>query len=198
MAVLGSIWGGAGCLIIVAVILLFLGAIVVGWLFSIYNSLIMLKNNIRKSFADIDVLLKQRHDELPKLIDTVKGYMKYEKETLTKITELRASVYNAKTMADKAAASNALSGALANLFAVAENYPDLKASQNFIQLQTRISAIESQLADRREFYNDSVNHYNIRIASLPDMFLAKVMGYASEQLFQASEEEKKDVKVSFE
>lgn len=164
---------------------------------SIFNGLIRLKNDIKKSFANIDVLLKQRYDELPKLINTVKGYMKHEKSLLTDITKARSLYSNAKSMGDKAKADNMLTGALKTLFAVAENYPTLKANENFMQLQGRISGIENELADRREFYNDSVNQFNIRIQSIPDVVVARILGYTEEAMFKAGAEEKKDVKVEF-
>ncbi|MBI3052215.1 LemA family protein [Candidatus Woesearchaeota archaeon] len=175
-----------------------LGIIAVVYVVSVYNGLVTLKNNIKKSWANIDVLLKQRSDELPKLINSVKGYMKHEKQLLTEITAARTAIMKAKTLPQKAAADNMITGALKSLFAVAENYPNLKANENFIQLQGRISEIENQLADRREFYNDSVNTYNIRIQSFPDMIAAKMFGFTTpEEMFKATEAEKKDVKVEF-
>ena len=120
----------------------------------IYNGLVQVKNNIKKSWANIDVLLKQRANELPKLINTVKGYMTHERETLEKLTQARTQFLNAGTVAEKASADNMMSQALKSLFAVAENYPNLKANENFMQLQGRISGLENEIADRREFYND--------------------------------------------
>lgn len=168
-----------------------------GWLIGLYNSLVHLKNNIKKSYANIDVLLKQRSDELPNLIRTVKGYMKHERETLQRITEARAAMVNAESPGQKAAADNMLTGALKSLFAVAENYPDLKAQKNFSQLQTRISGLENELADRREFYNDSVNIYNIRIHQFPAVLIASMLGYNEENLFKASAKDRKYVDINF-
>lgn len=176
-------------------VLLFLGVIFYG--VTLYNGLIALKNNIKKSWANIDVLLKQRHDELTKLIPTVEGYMKHERDTLTKITEARTAFLNAQSVGQKADASNMMAGALKSLFAVSENYPDLKANTAFLQFQGRISDIENQIADRREFYNDSVNNYNIRIQQIPDVFIARMLGYMPEEMFKVSEEDRQDVKVSF-
>lgn len=170
---------------------------IVAYLVFIFNGLIRLKNNIKKSWANINVLLKQRSDELPKLINSVKGYMKYEKNVLTEVTKARTAFMNAKSMSEKAAADNMITGALKSLFAVAENYPKLKANENFMQLQGRISGLENELADRREFYNDSVNTYNIRIQSLPDTFVARLMKYEAEEMFKVKEEDKKDVEVKF-
>jgi LemA protein len=186
---------GAG--IIVAVLVLLIGIGIAGYIISIFNGLIRLKNNIKKSWANIDVLLKQRSDELPKLISSVKGYMKHEKNVLSELTKARTDFLKANTMDKKASADNAITGALKTIFAVAENYPNLKANQNFKQLQKRISGIENELADRREFYNDSANNYNIRIESFPDMIIARMMNYRGEQMFKVAEKDKKDVKVKF-
>jgi LemA protein len=170
---------------------------IVAYIVFIFNGLIRLKNNIKKSWANINVLLKQRSDELPKLINSVKGYMKYEKKVLTEVTKARTQFLNAKSMSEKAEADNMITGALKSLFAVAENYPKLKANENFMQLQGRISGLENELADRREFYNDSVNTYNIRIQSLPDTFVARLMKYEAEEMFKVKEGDKKDVEVKF-
>ena len=178
-------------------ILLIVAVVIIGYIVTIYNGLIKLKNNIKKSWANIDVLLKQRSDELPKLIATVKGYMKHEKEVLENLTKARTNFLNANTVAETAAADNMISGALKSLFAVAENYPNLKANENFMQLQNRISGIENEIADRREFYNDSVNQYNIRIQSIPDVIVARIMGYNNEEMFEVAEIDKQDVEIKF-
>ena len=186
-----------GILIVALVIVALITLGFLGYIIAMFNGLVRLKNNIKKSWANIDVLLKQRSDELPKLIASVKGYMKHEKGTLTEITKARTAFLSANTMAEKAKADNVLSGALKSLFAVAENYPQLKANENFMQLQNRISGIENELADRREFYNDSTNTYNIRIQSFPDMIMARIMGYTEQEMFKVSEADKKDVEVKF-
>jgi LemA protein len=160
-----------------------------------FNGLIRIKNNIRKSWANIDVLLKQRSDEVPNLIASVKGYMDHERNTLESLTKARTEVLVATTLSKKAVAHEMISESLKTIFAVAESYPNLKANENFLKLQTRITALENELADRREFYNDSVNIYNIRIHSIPDMIVARVMHYTDEQLFTASEEDKRVVQV---
>jgi LemA protein len=186
--------------VIVIVVLFAILLLVVGIIFyfvSIYNGLVRLSRNIEKAWANIDVLLKQRHDEIPKLIKVCEGYMKYERETLEKITAARTACLQAKGVADSAQAENQLSGLLKTLFAVAENYPDLKANQNFSQLQQRVSYLESQIADRREFYNDSVNLYNIRINQIPDMWVARQMNLTPKEMFKVAEEEKKDVEIKF-
>ncbi|MBN3037943.1 MAG: LemA family protein [Candidatus Omnitrophica bacterium] len=164
---------------------------------AIYNGLIRLSRNIDKAWANIDVLLKQRYDEIPKLIKVCEGYMQYEKATLEKITAARTTCMQARTVDQSSKAEGELGKALKTLFAVAENYPDLKANQNFMQLQQRISYLESQIADRREFYNDSVNSYNIRIHQIPDMFVAQMLKMADKELFKAAEEEKRDVDIKF-
>ena len=183
--------------LIILTVLGLVGIVVIIYVISVFNGLVRLKNNIKKSFANIDVLLKQRVDELPKLIETVKGYMKHERGTLTELTKARTDFMNATTIQEKARTDGIISGALKTLFAVAENYPNLKANENFMQLQGRISGIENELADRREFYNDSVNTYNIRIQSFPDMFVARMMNYQAEELFKAAEAERRDVEVKF-
>ena len=164
---------------------------------SIYNILIRLRNNIKKSWANIDVLLKQRNNELPKLVDSVKGYMKYEQNVLKELTMARTSFLHAKNLSQKAAANENIVSALKTIFAVAENYPRLKANTTFIQLQERISMLENQIADRREFYNDSINEYNIRIQSFPDMFVANAMNLKPEQMFRVEEKDKEDVQIRF-
>jgi len=186
-----------GLELIIMVVLGLVALVIVFYVVSVFNGLVRLKNNIKKSLSNIEVLLKQRIDELPKLIESVKGYMKHERGTLTELTKARTEFMNAKTLPEKAKADGVISGALKTIFAVAENYPNLKANENFIQLQTRISGIENELADRREFYNDSVNTYNIRIQSIPDRFVAGMLGYTPEELFKATEAEKRDVEVKF-
>jgi LemA protein len=164
---------------------------------SIFNGLAMLRNNIGKSWANIDVLLTQRADELPNLVSTVKGYMTHEQKTLQAVTDARTALLNAKTVAEKAGADNEAKQAIKTLFAVAENYPNLKANENFLKLQSRITGLENEIADRREFYNDSVTAYNTRIMSIPDIVLAKLLSYQPEQLFKAEEGKKKPVAVKF-
>ena len=183
--------------IIVAVII---GLIIVGgilYFISIYNGLVKLRRDIDKNWSNIDVLLKQRHDEIGKLIKVCEGYMKYERETLEKITEMRTKYLNTDNIEEKKQIDNQITTALKTIFAVAENYPDLKANNNFIQLQQRISELENEIADRRELYNESVNIYNIRINQIPDMFVARMMGYTGQKLFEVPEEERKDVNIKF-
>ena len=164
---------------------------------SLYNGLVMLSRNVDKSWANIEVLLKQRHDEIPKLIKICEGYMKYERETLEKITAARTACIQATGIADSARKEGELTGLLRQLFAVAENYPDLKANQNFLQLQQRTSYLENQIADRREFFNDTVNNYHIRIHQIPDMWVAGMLTMRDKELFKVAEEDKKDVDINF-
>jgi LemA protein len=162
----------------------------------LYNGLIQVKHGVDQAFANIDVLLKQRRDELPKLIDSVRSYMVYERDLLDRITQLRVKTGAASTgEAERLQAEGQLSAGLSRLFAVAENYPDLKANQNFMQLQGRISALEEQIAHRREFYNEAVNINNVRMEQLPDAMLARFAGLVRRALFEASADERADVDV---
>jgi LemA protein len=161
----------------------------------VFNSLVRLRNDTDKAWANIDVLLKQRHDELPKLIEACKGYMQYEQNTLLAVTEARSAYSRAGSIPEKAEADNQVNGALRGLFAVAERYPELKANENFLQLEQQITALEEEIADRREFFNDSVNTYNTRIRQLPDLLVAMLLGMEPKPLFQAGEEERRDVQV---
>lgn len=164
-----------------------------------YNTLVTLRNNVNKAWSNIDVLLEQRHDELGKLVDTVKGYKKYEQTVLTKVTALRTqwmAVQGSNNIQAKIDTSNQISTALKSIFATSENYPDLKANNSFMQLQGRISQLETEIADRREFYNDSVNTYNIKIAVIPYNLFSGSMGYHTMPLFQAPEENRQDVKIN--
>lgn len=184
---------GLGLIITIAVLV----AIVV-YVITIYNALVQIKHNVSKAWANIDVILKQRHDELPKLVETCKQYMKFEQDTLTKVIDARSKVFNAREAQNIPAlgqAEGALRSAVGSLFALAESYPDLKANQTFQQLQTRISSLENTIADRREFYNESVNINNVRIEQFPDAIVASMFGFKAAQLLEFTEEEKKDVDV---
>ena len=190
-------------MVIGLVLLVILGIIVVAaiavimYLVGIYNNLVTLKNDIDRSFSNIDVILKQRHDELPKLIETCKGYMQYEQKTLQAVVEARNAYGRATTPGEKAQADNMVTGALKTLFAVAENYPDLKANTNFMQLQGRITELENKIAAQRTGYNQDVNDYNIRIAQVPANFVAGFMGLQPHALFQVAESDREDVQVKF-
>src|ERR1700674_3521886 len=186
-----------GLSVLALLILALIGIGLVLYFVALYNSLVQLKNDIDKAWANIDVLLKQRHDELPKLIETCKGYMQYEQKTFQMVVEARNAYSKATTLAEKAQADNLITGALKTLFAVSENYPDLKANNNFMQLQNRISELEEKIADRREFFNDDVNTYNIRIGQIPEVFLASFMNLKPREMFKVSDEDRKLVEVKF-
>ena len=189
----------AGTLVAVGLLIVF-GVIVVAiiaYAIGIYNELVRLKNDIDRAFANIDVMLKQRHDELPKLIETVKGYMQHEQKTLLAVTEARSAYGRATTPAEKTQADNMLTGALKTLFAVAERYPDLKANTNFLQLQGRITELEEKIAAHRSRFNEDVNIFNIRIAQIPANFVAGFMRLQPHVLFEAAPADREDVQVKF-
>jgi LemA protein len=162
----------------------------------IYNGLVNLKHNVAKAWANIDVLLKQRHEELPKLVEVCKQYRDFEQSTLHRVIEARSKVFSASQSQDiksLGAAETALRGSLANLFAVAEAYPELRSNQQFLNLQDRITALESAIADRREFYNESVNINNVRIEQFPDVIVAQLFEFHPRALLEFREVEKADV-----
>ncbi len=179
---------------------IFWGVIVVVLVYAImiYNNLVQLKHAVSQAWSNIDVLLKQRHDELPKLVETCKQFMKFEQETLEKVMQARSQVANARAAGDVNAlgpAETTLRMGLGNLFAVAEDYPELKASEHFQHLHTRITGLENGIADRREYYNESVNNNNVRIEQFPDVIIARLFNFGPRDLLEFSEEEKKDVNV---
>ena len=178
--------------------LLMIGVIVlVAYVAGVYNMLVRLANNIDKAWSNIDVILKQRHDELPKLVEVCNSYMIHERETLESVTKARTAYSTGLNIDDKAQAENQIVGALGKLFAVAEQYPDLKANQEFLAVQQRISALESTIADRREFYNDSVNLYNIAIQQIPTFWVAQEVGYTAKPLLTVAPSDRKDVPLAF-
>ena len=181
-------------LVIFVVALIIIGFI--SWFFTVYNSLIQVKENIKKSWANIDVLLMQRYDEIPKLIKILKSFVKHEKKMFDNIMDARNSYLGANSVSEKADADNQISEALKSVFALSEAYPDLSSNDNFLNLQERISGIENAIADRRELYNESVNNYNIRIQSIPDMFIANTLGLAQEEMFKVQENKKKDIDIN--
>jgi LemA protein len=181
---------------ILALVLL---VVVVLYVIMIYNSLVSVKNNVAKAWSNIEVLLKQRHDELPKLVDTCRQYMKHEQDTLEKVIQARAQVASAQQSHDVralGAAEGFLRSGLGNLFALAEAYPELKANENFLHLQARISGLENAIADRREFYNESVNVNNVRIEQFPDLVVAKLFNFPAFELLRFASAETKDVDIS--
>ena len=162
----------------------------------IYNGLVQLNHNLAKAWANIDVLLKQRHDELPKLVEVCRQYKQFEETTLTRVIEARARVSSARADHDVpalGAAEGMLRMGLGQLFAVAEAYPELKANEHFMQLQTRITALENSIADRREWYNESVNVHNVRIEQFPDLIVARLFQFSAQPLLEFSTAEKADV-----
>ena len=169
----------------------------VGYFLAIYNSLVEMKNNIGRSWANIDVLLKQRHDELPKLVKVAEAYMQHERAIFDKLSEARGALAEARTVGQRANAENQITRALGSFFAVAENYPDLKANQSFHSLQQRISELENAIADRREFYNDIVTMFNTRIEQIPDLWVAQGMTLQKAELFKIEESERRDVEIAF-
>lgn len=167
------------------------------YLWFVYNSLVTAKIRISEALSHIDVQLKRRTDLIPNLVETVKGYAKHEKEVLEKVTEARASLMSAKTTEDKAEANNMLTDSLKSLFAVAESYPDLKASQNFLSLQEELSDTENKIAYSRQFYNSNVLDYNTKLTIFPNSIIANMFHFKEGDFFAADEADKKPVKVSF-
>jgi len=182
---------------IVLGVLVFILAVIILYVIIVYNGLVSLKNNIEKAWSNIDVLLKQRFDELPKLIKVCEGYMQHEQKTLEAVIKARSQVTSARTDKQQMQAQNALTDTLRSLFMVVERYPDLKADKSFRQLGTRITEIEDQIADRRELFNDTVNIYNIRIEQFPDVIVARTFNFAGRSLWQIDPAHRQDVKVAF-
>jgi LemA protein len=180
------------------IVLLAAAAVLVVYFVGIYNSLVAVRERVKQAWANIDVLLKQRHDELPKLIETCKQYMQYEQETLEKVMRARSAVQAASSggnVAALGAAEQQLRGDIGRLFAVAENYPQLKSDESFRQLQQRITGLEESIADRRELYNDEVNINNTRIDQFPDVLIARRYGFSAKPLLEFAAAEKTDVDV---
>jgi len=182
-------------LIILIVVLIILIILFTFW--GIYNRIIRAENRIDNAWAQIDVQLKRRADLIPNLIETVRGYMMHERGTMENVTKARAAIMSAKTPQESMDANNMLTGALKTLFAVAENYPDLKANQNFLQLQDELTHTEDKIAYSRQHYNDSVLYYNNAIETFPGNFFANMMGRKERQMLQIPEESKVVPKVSF-
>lgn len=165
---------------------------------ALYNNLVRLKHNVAQAWSNIDVLLKQRHDELPKLVATCREYMQYEQDTLTKIIQARSQVASAReqqNVGQLGQAESLLRSSLGQLFALVEDYPQLQANETFQHLQARITGLESSIADRREFYNASVNLYNVRIEQFPDLLIARQLNFTPSQLLQFDAPELSDVNV---
>lgn len=179
------------------IVLAFLGLIVL-WLIVSYNRLIFWRNQVKNAWSQIDVQLKRRYDLIPNLVETVKGYAKHEKETLEKVIQARNMAMQATTPHAAAEAENMLSGTLKSLFALSENYPDLKANQNFLSLQEELTSTENKISFARQFYNDTTAKYNVAIQSFPTNIMAGMFHFQAEEFFQTENaEERKAVKVQF-
>ena len=185
-----------GLVLTLMFVLLLVVVAVVAYAATIYNSLVQVKNNVDQAWSNIDVLLKQRTDELGKLIDAVKGYLGYERDLLTRLTTLRTQVTRGGPDESRLAAEREIGAGMGRVFALAENYPELKSSANFLELQKRISGVEEQIAHRREFYNDAVNINNSRMEQVPERLLAGAAGLQRRPLFEATAEERADIDVS--
>lgn len=182
----------AGIIIIVVI------AVLVIWLVSSYNGFVKLRNKTEEAFSAMDVSLKKRYDLIPNFVETVKGYASHEKETLQRVIEARNMAMTASTPEEKIASDNVLTGTLRSLFAVSENYPDLKANANFLELQNQLSRIEEEIAGSRRYYNGVVNKFNTRIELFPGNILAGIFGFKRRPLYEVSDEkERENVKVSF-
>ena len=180
-------------MIIGLIIVVVLGLIFAG----MYNGLVTLKNRVDEAWSDIDVQLKRRYDLIPNLINTVKGYATHEKELFENVTKARTAAMGAGTPAEKEGAENMLSGTLKTLFAVSENYPDLKANQNFLELQRELSDTEDKIQASRRFYNGNVRDFNTKIQVFPTNLIASMLGFVKREFFAAEESEKENIKVQF-
>ena len=179
-------------------ILLGLLVVVAGFFISIYNALVRLRNRVKNAWSQIDVQLKRRHDLIPNLVETAKGYMQHERETLTAITDARSRAMGAGTVGDKAQAEGELGGALSKFMLVVENYPDLKANTNFLALQEELTSTENKLAFSRQSYNDQVLFYNNKIEMFPSNVIAGMFNFTGEEFFEIEDEAEKAVpKVQF-
>lgn len=184
---LTPLWIGIGAL-----------ALVVVYFWSLYNGLVSLKTQIEEAWSQIDIQLKRRADLIPNLVQTVKGYAKHEKGVFTDVTKARSALMGAKSLEKKAEASDMLTSALGKLFAVAEAYPQLKANENFMQLQKELSDTEDKVAYSRQYYNSVVNDYNVKIRTFPNTLFNEMLGFAEKDFFAAGDAERKAVKVDFE
>jgi LemA protein len=182
------------------IIMIVLGILVVGviaWLIAVYNGLITLRNRTDEAWSDIDVQLKRRYDLIPNLVETVKGYARHEAETMEKVVQARAAAMGAQSTHDKAEAENMLTNTLKSLFAISENYPDLKANQNFLQLQDDLKDAEDKIQAARRFYNANVRDFNTKIQVFPNNLIAARMSFKKYEFFEANETERQNVAVKF-
>ena len=179
------------------IILLVIVVLLVMYVFSTYNGLVQARNKVKNQFSQIDVQLKRRFDLIPNLVETVKGYAKHESETLEKVIQARNNYANAKTEAEKVAASNEMSRGVMNIMALAESYPDLKANINFVDLQNQLKDIEEKISYARSFYNDTVLMYNNKVEMFPSNLVASMFKFNKEAFFEADEKERENVQVKF-
>jgi LemA protein len=181
----------------IGIILIIILGVLIVWVIAVYNSLITAKNRTQESWSDIDVQLKRRYDLIPNLVESVKGYAKHEKETLENVIQARNSAMNANGVEDQAQAENMLSGTLKSLFALSENYPDLKANQNFLQLQDELSDTENKIQAARRFYNGNVRDFNIKIETFPNNAFSKMFSFQKFDFFEIEDKEKENIQVKF-
>lgn len=172
-------------------------ALIVLWLITSYNSLVVLRNRVKDQWAQIDVQLKRRFDLIPNLVETVKGYTKHESETLENVVKARNTYLSAGTPEDQMKANGELTQAMSKLFALSEAYPDLKANSNFVQMQADLKETEEKIAAARQFYNDTVLMYNNKVEVVPSNIVAKMFGFKKEAFFEAQEAERENVQVKF-
>jgi LemA protein len=182
---------------VILISILVLVVVIVLWGVLLFNGLIKLRNRVEEAWSDIDVQLKRRYDLIPNLIETVKGYAKHEKEVLESVTEARTRAMGASDTKDQVEAENMLSDTLKSLFAVSENYPDLKANQNFLELQKELSDTENKIQASRRFYNGNVRDFNTKIQTFPNNMIAGTLSFSQKEFFEAEEGEKENIKVKF-
>jgi LemA protein len=178
-------------------VILAIVAVIVLFAITVYNSLIVLKNKVDEGWSDIDTQLKRRYDLIPNMVETVKGYAKHESATFEKVTQARSMAMQANTPEEKAKAENMLTSTLKSLFAVAENYPELKANQNFMDLQATLKEIEEHIQMSRRYYNGTVRDFNTKLQVFPNNIIAGMLGFKNREFFEIEDEERKNVKVSF-
>jgi len=179
-------------------VVIIVAVVILGWLIAIYNSLIRFRNRTNEAWSDIDVQLKRRYNLIPNLVETVKGYAKHERELFEKVTKARSQAMNAQTVEEQGQAENTLAGALKSLFAVAENYPDLKANQNFLELQRELSDTENKIQAARRFYNGNARDFNIKVQKFPNNLVAGALGFKEKDFFEIEEAaEREPVEVAF-
>ncbi len=182
----------------VLLIILIIIVALIAWLIGMYNGFVRANNNCEEAYSTMDVYMKKRYDLIPNLVETVKAYAKHEQETLEKITAARTNAMGAQSVEAKAQAEGELAGTLKTLFAVAENYPELKANQNFMELQTQLQTVETDIANARKYYNGTVRNFNNKIQVFPSNFFAGIFGYTKKPMFEVeSEEERQNVQVDF-